>query len=66
MATVVSTKRKPVVWGRLYLHVCPGCRSRDIERAARRTSFERWVLPIVRLRPYRCLNCGRRFRDQQR
>jgi transposase-like protein len=41
--------------------VCPGCQSRNVRRSHRKWGVERFLLPLVLLRPFRCKNCGRRY-----
>jgi hypothetical protein len=40
---------------------CPQCRSIDTSRSHRRGTVERYVLAIIGVRPFRCLNCDARF-----
>jgi hypothetical protein len=40
---------------------CPLCRGQRIRRSRRRGVFERRVLILVFLRPFRCLSCDNRF-----
>ena len=40
---------------------CPRCRSQQVYRSKRRGTFERRVLPLAFLRPFRCEGCGQRF-----
>lgn len=40
---------------------CPHCRSMDTSRSHRRGTVERYVLAIIGVRPFRCLNCDARF-----
>jgi len=40
---------------------CPACNSECIQRSKRRGIFERRVLPLVLLRPFRCKRCDHRF-----
>jgi hypothetical protein len=41
--------------------ICPGCTGHRIRRSPRRGFFEETLLRLVRMRPYRCHECGRRF-----
>jgi transposase-like protein len=41
--------------------VCPRCDSDDVQRSRTRGPFERIVKSLLRLAPYRCLDCGKRF-----
>lgn len=40
---------------------CPKCGSTDIRKSRREGLLERHVFPLLRLRPYRCIYCYRRF-----
>ena len=40
---------------------CPQCGSANIRKLHRNTIWERYVLSVVRLRPYRCIDCYCRF-----
>lgn len=44
-------------------HRCPFCGARHAERRTPKTYFERLDVKITGRRPYRCLDCGRRFPD---
>ena len=50
---------------RAHSHRCPGCNGYAVERVSRRGAYELFVLPLLGRRPYRCLNCGRRFHDRR-
>lgn len=39
---------------------CPDCGSVDAYRSRPKTLFERYLLPLLCLRPVRCANCFRR------
>ena len=54
----------PLPSGRRASHRCPGCGSRRAERRTLRTVRERIGFVLLGWRPYRCLECGRRFRDR--
>jgi hypothetical protein len=41
--------------------ICPGCSGRRVRRSPRRGFFEETLLRLVRMRPYRCYDCDRRF-----
>jgi len=41
--------------------VCPGCKSRNVRRSHRKWGVERFLLPLILLRPFRCKNCGLRY-----
>lgn len=43
---------------------CPFCESKHLRRSRRRNLLERVVLRLVSVRPYRCLDCNRRFYDR--
>ena len=45
-------------------HRCPRCGARHAERRTPRTLRERMALTLLGRRPYRCLECGRRFGDR--
>jgi hypothetical protein len=40
---------------------CPHCRRIETSRSHRRGTVERYVLTIIGVRPFRCLNCDARF-----
>ena len=42
---------------------CPHCRSVETSRSHRRGTIERYLLRVVGIRPFRCLNCDVRFYD---
>ena len=41
--------------------ICPRCKEHRVRRSCRRGFFEAAVLRLVRMRPYRCQGCDRRF-----
>jgi predicted RNA-binding Zn-ribbon protein involved in translation (DUF1610 family) len=41
--------------------LCPYCRSVEITRSHRRGPIERYLLRAIRVRVYRCDDCGSRF-----
>ena len=43
-----------------HIRRCPFCGSHDVARSSRRDAFEKVVLPIFLLRPFRCLKCEER------
>jgi transposase len=43
------------------LRTCPECGSRNVRRTHRKNLFERTVLSLLWLRPFRCNDCDRRF-----
>ena len=45
----------------LPVRICPYCKSARVSRSARRSLFERAVLSLLSLRPYRCRECERRY-----
>ena len=40
---------------------CPKCHSTNVRPSHRRNFLERAILPLLRLRPYRCEDCDERF-----
>jgi len=40
---------------------CPKCQSKRIRRSKRRSIFERILLGLMFVRPYRCDTCDHRF-----
>jgi hypothetical protein len=40
---------------------CPNCGSRKISKSHRRSFYERHILSLFRVRPYRCDSCDKRF-----
>jgi hypothetical protein len=42
---------------------CPHCRSVETFRSHRRGTVERFLLRVVGVRPFRCLNCDVRYYD---
>ncbi len=40
---------------------CPICKSRNVARAMRRGALDFLVLPLLLLRPFRCLSCDNRY-----
>jgi hypothetical protein len=40
---------------------CPQCGSPNLRKLRRETIWERCVMPVFHLRPYRCINCYGRF-----
>ncbi len=42
---------------------CPHCRSVETSRSHRRGTVERYLLRVIGVRPFRCLNCDVRFYD---
>ena len=40
---------------------CPQCRSIETSRSHRRGTVERYLLAVIGVRPFRCLNCDARF-----
>jgi hypothetical protein len=45
-------------------HRCPGCGAGHAERRTPRSFLERAATALTGHRPYRCLDCGRRFYDR--
>jgi ribosomal protein L37AE/L43A len=42
-------------------HYCPDCGSVHVKRSRQRGVLERYLIPILQLRPYRCRDCYARF-----
>jgi hypothetical protein len=40
---------------------CPHCGSAEVFRSHRHGAMERYLLPAIRVRPFRCVNCDARF-----
>ena len=40
---------------------CPVCGQQTIRRSRRRGWLERYLMPVIRMRPYRCEHCDWRF-----
>ena len=40
---------------------CPFCGAQTIRRSRRRGVIERYLMPAIRMRPYRCEDCDYRF-----
>ncbi len=40
---------------------CPHCRSMETSRSHRHGSVERYLLGVIGILPYRCLDCDARF-----
>jgi hypothetical protein len=47
-----------MVWS--HVRRCPYCGSNDVYRSSRRDIFEKVVLPLFLMRPFRCLKCEER------
>ena len=49
----------------LYTHpsFCPFCQSRAISRSRRRGLIDRFILAPLMVRPYRCRDCGMRYKS---
>jgi hypothetical protein len=45
----------------MHIRICPRCRSYDVHRSRRRGFIERFLLPLVLKRPYRCDGCNSRY-----
>jgi hypothetical protein len=57
----VAKKSPDQIWFQRYLEFhCDDCGSEIGFRSRRRTFFERYLLPILLLRPVRCAECFRR------
>jgi len=61
---VTEPESGPLPSGRTPSHCCPGCGARHAERRTPRTLPERIGFALLGWRPYRCLECDRRFRDR--
>jgi len=61
---VTEPESGPLPSGRTASHRCPGCGARHAERRTPRTVRERIAFALLGSRPYRCLECDRRFRDR--
>ena len=61
---MTEPERGPLPSGRTASHRCPGCGARHAERRTPRTVPERIGFALLGWRPYRCLECDRRFRDR--
>ena len=44
-----------------FIRCCPQCGSRDICRSRREGIIEKYILPLLRLRPFHCEDCARRY-----
>jgi hypothetical protein len=62
---VTEPESGPAPPGRTASHRCPGC-ARHAERRSPRTVLERIGFALLGWRPYRCLECGRRFPPSSR
>jgi len=40
---------------------CPICQSHNVARSMRRGALDYLVVPLLLLRPYRCLSCDNRY-----
>jgi len=49
------------VAGRTIMHKCPACHGDEVSPSHRLGFQERFVIPLILCRPYRCFDCGRRF-----
>ena len=45
---------------------CPRCGSELLHRSHRISAYERWILPLVGIRPARCESCNLRFYSRKR
>jgi hypothetical protein len=41
--------------------LCPCCQSKAVRRSKRRGVFESTLLSLIHVRPFRCMDCDRRF-----
>jgi len=44
-----------------YTGTCPECGTANVRWSRRRGPLERWVFRLLRIKPLRCLECGKRF-----
>jgi hypothetical protein len=49
------------VLSQMHERPCPSCRRIDTSRSRRHGLIERYLLSILGMRPFRCLNCDGRF-----
>lgn len=45
----------------MQVRICPRCHSYDVHRSRRRGFVERYLLPLILKRPYRCDGCNSRY-----
>jgi hypothetical protein len=45
----------------MLIRQCPSCGSRDVHRCRKRTLLEVWILPLILIRPFRCMGCYQRY-----
>jgi hypothetical protein len=53
----------PVVIAELF---CPRCGSERLHRSYRDNAYERYVLKLIGVRPYRCESCNLRFLSRKK
>ena len=58
-----SDDNTPVQAAELY---CPRCGSEKLHRSHRDNAYERYVLKLVGIHPYRCESCNERFFSRKR
>ena len=51
---------------RLGVLSCPRCGSERLHRSHRYNAYERTILKILGIRPYRCESCNARFNSRKR
>jgi hypothetical protein len=45
----------------MHIRICPKCHSTSVHRSRRRGFVERFLLPLIFKRPYRCDGCNSRY-----
>ena len=43
------------------VRTCPYCMSHDVRRSQRQGAIENCLLPLLLMRPYRCITCNYRY-----
>jgi hypothetical protein len=61
--SVGPEENAPVVSAELF---CPRCGSERLHRSHRDNAYERYVLKVVGVRPYRCESCNLRFMSRKK
>ena len=46
---------------RFWYRECPSCRGHDVHRSERRMFPREWLIAMLFLRPFRCLDCNCRY-----
>lgn len=57
----MTIAEKDWMFGYSLKRVCPYCHGRNIRKSRPRGFMEKYVLPFVLLRPFRCMKCDSRF-----